>query len=129
LIIGFFLGLLSSFKYIGFALALTECILLIYVILKRPFYNYLHNIRLIVNYVCVIMILIMYNIQKIYFDNFLLIDSSPWCYAWPVLILVLIYVVLIKNAFCMVKQIRICLYRLTTIKQIYEEYTKYCNEK
>jgi hypothetical protein len=75
------------------------------------------------------MILILYNIQNIYFGDFLLIDSNPWFYAWPILILVLIYIVLIKNAFCMAKQIRICLYRLTTIKKIYEEYKKYCNEK
>ncbi len=70
LIVGFLLGILCSFKYIGFLLAALEMLFLAYPIIKKPFFYDFHRIRLICDYAWIIVILVGYNIQKLYFEDY-----------------------------------------------------------
>jgi hypothetical protein len=109
-------------------LAAFEVIFLSYAAIKQPFYYGFHTTRLICDHGWIILMLVGYNLQKLYFEDFTLIDSNPWLYAWPLTIIVGIYLICIKNAVAMAKQIRVCIFRIKTIKKIYGEFTKYCEE-
>lgn len=126
IIVGFLLGILCSFKYIGFLLAALEMIFLAYAIIKQPFYYGFHTNRLVCDHGWIIAVLIGYNIQRLFFEDYSYIDSNPWMYAWPLTILVGIYIIFIKNAIAMGKQIRVCIFRIKSLKKIYEDFTQYC---
>lgn len=67
IVIGFLLGLFSTFKFIGFGLAGLLTFLIFYVIIKQPFYYAFNNQRFVINYMFMVFVLVIYNLQKLKF--------------------------------------------------------------
>jgi hypothetical protein len=126
IVIGFLLGLFSTFKFIGFGLAALLTLLILYVLIKQPFYYTFNNQRFIINYMFMVFVLVIYNIQKLKFEDYSFIDTNSLIYGWPLVLILVIYMLLVKNTCSLVRQIRECIERMQTIKKIYEDYKEYC---
>jgi hypothetical protein len=106
IVIGFLLGLFSTFKFIGFGLAALLTLLILYVLIKQPFYYTFNNQRFIINYLFMVFVLVIYNIQKLKFEDYGFIDTNSLIYGWPLILILLIYMLLVKNTCSLVRQIR-----------------------
>lgn len=91
----------------------------------QPFYYQIHDNRFISSHFYLAFVLIVYNVHKLFYTNETLTQTNPWFFSWPLIFVILIYALLIKNAFFVVKQFRVIAHRLKSLKLIYKEYVSH----